>query len=255
MYISEDTAISFKIMNKNGKCEKRLVRFFRDEFPDDPRYYSDFNTLALFTRYAIGDIRYSSHYTPEIFWRNLVIENAELDYKVKNSIDDLTVDQCIQHMKPYMICLPIWLVEHGTIQLKVADEKPDRWDSSFAGWYVITKKQAKQIGYNEWTEATKAMLRRYMLSELDEYNAFLSGDVWGYQLYTYEEDEGIWCKLTEEQYAEDGCGFYGSNLLKNGMLNEIDGLRVAIESDSYPLIPVSKKKHCYVTYEFETEAI
>lgn len=130
--------------------------------------------------------------------------------------DDLTIHHCQTLLKPYIEWLPLWLYDHGGITMSCGARTgvyADRWDSSAVGFIVAEKDTAmRELGATEadWRERVIA----YMEAEVEEYDQWLTGDVYGYELYEHTEDG--WNQI-------DSCwGFYGSDIDVNGAREVFD---------------------------------
>lgn len=141
-------------------------------------------------------------------------------------IGDISERDCMMLCVPYMEALPLWLYDHSGISIscgKRVGQFADRWDSSGIGWIYISKEDAiSKLNANEddWRSVANEDLKR----QVEMYDMYLRGDVWGYCLYVLNEDG--------ELEEEDSCyGFYGSDLYENGMLPYIPGLEEALEND------------------------
>lgn len=106
------------------------------------------------------------------------------------------------------LCLPIYAYEHGGITVSHGSFSC-RWDSGQVGWHYITKQAADAAwGEGKWTEDT---LRACLKAELEEYDHYLQGNVWRFEI---EDENGD---------VVDSCGgFYGDDLDKTGILEHID---------------------------------
>ena len=65
-----------------------------------------------------------------------------------------------------------------------------------------------------------------MESEVEVYDQYLRGEVYGYTLYEQEEDEWV---------EQESCwGFYGDDLLENGITDDAgEGFADALKNDAY----------------------
>ena len=67
-----------------------------------------------------------------------------------------------------------------------------------------------------------------LVGEVEVYDQYLRGEVFGYQVFIFDEETDVW-----EETDESCWGFYGDDLMENGILDNIDGLKEAIESEQY----------------------
>ena len=79
-----------------------------------------------------------------------------------------------------------------------------------------------------------------MEGEVEVYDQYLRGEVYGYTLYEQEDDE--WTE-------EDSCfGFYGDDVLTNGIADNVPGLAEAVASSQYE--EGKAQRHIVVTYSY-----
>lgn len=178
--------------------------------------------------------------------------------------DDLTISHCQTLLEPYIEWLPLWLYDHSGITMSCGartGQYADRWDASCVGWIIAEKdvimKETRQILRDEngnpireeyrhpdgsvtygvkslpLTEKTwRDRAIEIMESDVEVYDMYLTGDVYGYTLY---EAESVDDDEEPEWNENDSCwGFYGDNIFENGILEHVGcGLREALESRSY----------------------
>lgn len=105
--------------------------------------------------------------------------------------------------------LPVWGYEHGQLTLKAGERDypfSDSWDSGLAGLIYVTPEAAREAFGEAYTGEQLAAL---MISEVEEYDQYLTGDVWGYVVERLiPECEHCGCEQRWE--VEESCwGFYG----------------------------------------------
>lgn len=122
-----------------------------------------------------------------------------------------------------LVCKPIYLYDHSGITISHGKFSCE-WDSGLLGWHYMTTAVAEE----NWPSKTGTDLIAAALacldSELNEYDAYLQGDVYGYVIENLDGD------------TEDSCwGYIGDDIETNGMLDNADpehhaGLRAAWEN-------------------------
>ena len=261
IYISDNDYFRWQY---NGN--EYVLHIQQDSDSEDPRTLYDHDTLmaCFHPRYRLGDT--IDQREPEAFWQSLVRKyvpeatlfnkaNAKPDeipdrYTWEDNdgtvygnltswkvclyyVEDLTIPQCQSLLYPYLVSLPLWLYDHSGITISCGDRVypyNDRWDSGLVGWIVYAR-QAEDG--EDWREKAFARMR----AEVEEYDHYLTGEVYGFTLY--ENGEGtdtIW-------------SYYGSDLTQNGILDECPGLTEALASDSYTT--GQARKETTVTYYFD----
>lgn len=178
--------------------------------------------------------------------------------------DDLTVSHCMTLMEPYAEWLPLWLYDHSGIAMSCGVRTypyTDEWDSGQVGWIVALKKtimsetydyvldengerirveHLHENGVSTWSyqttplteETWRERAKEIMKADVELYDQYLTGDVYGFTLYEAEPVEGGGKPDWEEV---DSCwGFYGCDILTNGIVDNIDGgLSEALETEEY----------------------
>jgi hypothetical protein len=109
------------------------------------------------------------------------------------------------------ICLPLYLYDHSGITISTESEKfracdPQGWDWGMLGFIYVTKENVREE-YNVKRVSRKVLdkVTKLLQSEVEEYDHFLTGNVYGYEITKAGEDE-------EPQIGNviDSCwGFFG----------------------------------------------
>jgi hypothetical protein len=176
-------------------------------------------------------------------------------------LDDLTIGHCMTLMEPYAEWLPLWLYDHSGITMSCGHRSgqcADVWDSSCVGWIVAMKEVAmrelrdyvldeagnrvkiefKHEGQpSTWSyktmpltdETWRARAVEAMREDVKVYDQYLTGDVYGYTLYSADPADG---NDEPDWQEEDSCwGFFGSDVIENGIEDSVGcGLREAVEA-------------------------
>ena len=165
-------------------------------------------------------------------------------------VDELTPVQCQTLLHPYAVWLPIWLYDHSGLTISCGERVypyNDQWDSSCLGWIFVSKEtMLREAGATEdtWREHGFAILR----GEVEEYDQYLRGDVYGYTLYVSDSSEDDESPDWEET-GDSCCGFYGSNITQNGMTDYVGcGLGDAIRTGEYQTGMATLRKHYYYVF-------
>lgn len=173
-------------------------------------------------------------------------------------LSNLTVGNCQKLLEPYCEWMPLWLYDHGGITISCGartGQYADRWDSGCVGWIVTMKDKITQetteilrgedgepmrVEYkHEGGPSTYGVMSRpltdetwrkraieVMEGEVEVYDQYLRGEAYGYTLYEQQEDEWV---------EQESClGFYGDDLLENGIADEAgEGFADALKNDAY----------------------
>lgn len=103
--------------------------------------------------------------------------------------------------------LPLYLYDHGGgITIKTTPFG-DRWDSGQVGFIYTTKEQLDMMG------SPRSKAREILKSEVEVYDQYLSGEVFGYEHFICRDGEWV---------NEDSVwGFFGDDMKKNGIFDSV----------------------------------
>ena len=151
----------------------------QDSSPDSPRTWDNLGTMVCFhKRYNLGD---------------------KTDYRSSDydSWDELR--QGIIENEGEVFMLPLYLYDHSGITISTRPFNCP-WDSGQVGYIFVSKNKVKKEGIDE------SKVIDYLKGEVETYDQYLTGDVWGYRIYEVET-----CSLGHEHKTlVDSCwGFYG----------------------------------------------
>lgn len=144
------------------------------------------------------------------------IGDAEYDkaegayHEIENDIRCQNCARVEHRLRPDIaLCLPIGLYDHGGITVyhgTTGRGDSAGWDSGQIGWHYVTKDKVDE----EWNGDLDAA-RRYLEGEMQEYDDFVTGQVYGYVID--EDGDSCW-------------DFFGYDHEKSGLL---EGARDAID--------------------------
>jgi len=150
----------------------------------------------------------------------------------------------IEEFKTFMrntkgVFLPVYMYDHSGISLSCDCVYPynDRWDAGQLGFiYVTNKELCKEYGVKRVTNVIRKKAVTLLRGEIQTFSAYVSGDVWGYQVIDPETDDSI-----AECY-----GFYGYDESKEYMINEakqeVDAVLKIAEEEKWEHL--QKKEEC-----------
>jgi hypothetical protein len=159
-----------------------FINIFPDEdIPDPRKEFDHLGTMVCFhRRYDLGD-RHEFR-SPEKFMEFLKEE------------------------KP--ICLPLYLFDHSGITMSTESERfracdPQGWDWGMLGYIYVTKENVrKEYGVKRVRRKILDQVTKLLQSEVAEYDHYLTGNVYGYEITKGERQAGE---------VIDSCwGFFGS---------------------------------------------
>jgi hypothetical protein len=168
--------------------KKYQLEIVPDENPWSPREDDNGTIMVCFhKRYNLGD---------------------KTDYKSDNfdSWDELKE----QIMKDYKVLMikPLYLYDHSGITISTSSFGCN-FDSGQVGWIFVDETKFKKLcGEGTYTNEE---IEQWIDSEVKTYDQYITGDVWGYQVY-----EVVTCdKGHEHKELVDSCfGYYGEEEAK-----------------------------------------
>lgn len=116
--------------------------------------------------------------------------------------------------------------EHSGLTMYVgrpSDHFDGRWDCSYVGWIYATKKEILEIGgrikgKRKWLDITNRNWKRaaeeWLKAEVDTYDMYLCGEVYGFTTETYDGEDWI---------DDDSCWGYYSKKYGEDLAKEITG--------------------------------
>ena len=160
------------------------IEISQDEYPESPREWDNMGIMIYdHGRYDLGDKKVSD----------------VIDKENCNSWEDVE-KELIKEFKPAII-LPLYLYDHSGLRMKVGSfqgylpQGHAEFDSGQVGFILITKETIKkEYGGKYVTKQTRKKAYDYLVGEVETYNYYISGAVYGYYI----------------EETEDSCsGYYG----------------------------------------------
>jgi hypothetical protein len=177
--------------------KKFRIKIVQDTDPSSPREDDNLGTMICFhSRYNLGD----KH-------------NYQSISELKN--------------KDNVISLPLYLYDHSGITMKTSPFSCS-WDSGQVGVIFVSKKRVREeFGVKRISKKLQEKIISYLTNEVETYDQYLTGDVYGYEIY-----EVVTCSEGHEHENEldSRWGFYGSehcmeeseSVVKYYMENEVE---------------------------------
>jgi hypothetical protein len=168
----------------------KTLEVTQDEYAESPRQDDNLSTMICFHgRYSLGD-KHNYKHQDYSGW-------AEMEKAI------------IKNEKPAVI-LPLYLYDHSGITISTSPFSC-KWDSGQIGFVFISKDKVKnEYGVKRVTKKEIEKATKVLLAELETYDQYLRGEVYGYTL------------IDENGEIEDSCfGFIGSDIETNGILDNI----------------------------------
>lgn len=189
------------------------LKIYMDDDPINWRNDSEpLGTMVCWhSRYNLGDMQ--PKYDPSEFYYSLaseIVGGIDHPDDIIDTKEKARIVKCIESIvtKEFEI-LPLYLYDHGGITISY---KPFscRWDSGQVGYIYVHKKRAlEETGIKAWNANSRKKIREMLKSEVEEYDNYITGRVYGYIL----ENRGN---------PDDSCwGFYGDDFWENGLLDNV----------------------------------
>jgi hypothetical protein len=159
--------------------KKFELEVVQDTDPESPRTWDNLGTMVCFhKRYELGD---------------------KTDYRTEDYDSWEELKEGIIKNEGEVVILPLYLYDHSGITISTSSFSC-RWDSGQVGFIFVSKDKIRKEGIDE----TK--VEEYLKGEVETYDQYLTGDVWGYNVY-----EVTTCSLGHEhkELVESCYGIYG----------------------------------------------
>jgi hypothetical protein len=181
------------------------VKLIRDNDAESPRSWDNLGTMACaHKRYNLGD-EDGTREALQIIYKHL--SDKQLD---EMGFDDgeLPDIQAALEKTGQVIMLPLYLYDHSGITMSTSSFSC-RWDSGQVGFIYVTKEKVrKEYGWKLLTKERIAKIEAILKGEVEVYDQYLTGDVWGFEVIEDDKVDSCW-------------GFFGSSPLENGILNHL----------------------------------
>jgi len=173
-----------KYQLKNGN----YIEVIQDNNPINPREEFDCNLtkmVCFHSKYSLGD---------------------KHEYKSGDYGSWAEIKKAIEKDNDIAIIKGLWLFDHSGITI-ATEPFSCKWDSGQVGYVFITKQAAREmLSVKNITAKIREELINHLDGEVEIYNQYLTGDVYGFKEYDKDGEE------------IDSCyGFFGSNPKENGM--------------------------------------
>lgn len=197
----------------------------QDEYPDNPREVFDrLGTMVCWhSRYNLGDEQPTN--SPKEWLTCLFLDYAtdqEKRAQVSQYFTGKPLSECRELLTYYdndldwliekeievtsfpdsVIALPLYLYDHSGITIST-NAFSCGWDSGQIGHIYVTKEKLKNEGL---VDTPREQIEKYLIGEVKEYDAYLTGEVYGWQIETNEGDilESCWGYYSESEAQHQG---------------------------------------------------
>ena len=192
-----------------------IVSIVPDTNSGNPRdSFDHFSTLYTWhPRYRIGGMYDITNGDPNEFMEYLAFDILHMKENANNV-------EIVNAIKENICMVPIYIYDHSGITIQTTPFSCP-WDSGQVGWIFITKETCKEV------DIKFEGVRKILESQIEELNQYLTGDVWGYTIYSREVEDNAEELLITEDISEDlihldSCwGYYGYDYCKQEALDTV----------------------------------
>lgn len=160
-----------------------ILRIEHDNYAESPRDWDNLGTMYCWhRRYTLGDDHNIDHN----------------DYTGWDELEEALTDA-------EGITLPLYLYDHGNLAIST-EPFNCRWDSGRVGLITISKEKIIEE-YGDNSVETRVRVLKYLKNEVETYHKYLSGEVYGFTLFS-----------PDGEILDSCCGFFGYDHEKSGLL-------------------------------------
>jgi hypothetical protein len=184
-----------------------LAHIYQQDDPSDPREESNLGLMVCFHhRYRLGD--------PTTLNSNSFSGFAALEEHLVQDEDAVVI-------------LPLFLYDHGgqaiSTQSWLGRAPHAGWDSGQVGFIYVTRDALlREYGGKRVTLGMKERARKVLLSEVETYDQYLHGDVYGYSIV--RKNTCPTCEHTEEESLDSCWGYYGIKNVREAAMSMLECL-------------------------------
>lgn len=159
-------------------CE---ISIYYDETPLNPRV--DWDNMATMvckhSRYILGDEQFSDDPIDYLIRElNLSVREEEKIYEM--GYNTSTLNYLVEKWRKTHFVLPLYLYDHSGITISTGSFAC-KWDSGQIGWIVCSFEDARKWhNFKKLTAKRKQLIIECMEAEVQEYDQYLTGEVYGF---------------------------------------------------------------------------
>ena len=166
-----------------------VIKVDHDDMAESPRDWDNLGTMICWhSRYNLGDYKENDYRDPDNFMHAIsgLYEDEYTDY-----LDDDQIKRCYEAAYHKNIILPLYLYDHSGITMRTTGFSCP-WDSGQVGYiYISLEDVRKEYGWKKITKKRRAQIEKYLTGEVEVYDHYLTGSVYGYSIEKGEDEEHI----------------------------------------------------------------
>lgn len=191
------------------------IEIYQDDSPESPREWDNLGFMACWHRRMwLGDEPEKVQKYNPVEWmiHELIYNYEEEIYKIigkkENTYaeDWLMEDDARVHkiFRKFYVVVPIYAYEHGGITISSGRRAGwDSFDSGQLGFIYVSKKKAlDEWKKKKWTQKFEEKIVKILEEEIETYDQYLRGEVFGYKIFDADGEELDSCWGC---YGEDYC--------------------------------------------------
>lgn len=159
------------------------IKIELDDDPQNPRDWDNVGTMICSHRdYNLGDEQFDSE-----------------DYEGWEDLKQHLIDE-----RGAVVVLPLGLYDHSGITMYVGDTH-DRWDRGQVGFIYATADDLLELNADYSTDEGYEQAEKYLRGEVENYDKYLTGQVFGYTVSDPDGDDiaSCWGYYDEDQCKQD----------------------------------------------------
>ena len=201
------------------KGVKHELSFYNDNDSEDPRNWDPLATMLCWHRsYSLGDKNNYGDIHEALYD---LCEQYDLDaesicaYKDDENTARQRDRRIMEDLKEHVCVKFLYLYDHSGITISLDDFR-DPWDSGIVGIIYMDKQTTIDNFPNADEDTWYVIAEEHIRDEVREYDQWITGDIYGYLLEKVEICDC--CNQEQRETLDSMGGFYGNDILSNGML-------------------------------------